>query len=227
MAVGTIVRLMQNSRFNVRYGGEFMRELLTTLARRLRGLVDAETLAHCGRVACLGAALGEALGLTREMTRTLYIGGLLHDIGKGAIPAEVLGKPGRLLPEERRLVEAHPAAGESILLQVVPEITPDVVDVVRHHHERLDGSGYPDGLRGPDVSQAARIIAVADVYDALVSDRPYRRALSREEALEVLAEEVRCGRLDADVVAALRQVSAVERLPRAAGARGDRYGRWS
>ncbi len=189
-----------------------MRDLLTALVRRLHGLVDDETLAHSGRVAYLAAALGEALGLSREMTRTLYLGGLLHDIG-------------RLLPEERRLVEAHAAAGESMVLQLAPEMAPDIVDVVRHHHERLDGSGYPDRLCAGDISPAVRIIAVADVYDALINDRPYRRALSPEEALGVLDEEVRCGRLDADVVAALRRVTADEDgLSRAADGRGGQCG---
>jgi len=202
-----------------------MRDLLTALVRRLHGLVDDETLAHSGRVAYLAAALGEALGLSREMTRTLYLGGLLHDIGKGVVPAEVLHKPGRLLPEERRLVEAHAAAGESMVLQLAPEMAPDIVDVVRHHHERLDGSGYPDRLCAGDISPAVRIIAVADVYDALINDRPYRRALSPEEALGVLDEEVRCGRLDADVVAALRRVTADEDgLSRAADGLGGQCG---
>lgn len=197
-----------------------MREQLTTLKRRLRGHVDPETLAHSARVATLSAALGEWLGLSREMARTLYIGGLLHDLGKGVIPAEVLRKPGKLLPEERRQVEVHPAAGEALMHHVVPEAAPEVVDIVRHHHERLDGSGYPDGLRGEDVSPAVRIVAVADVYDALISHRPYRPAMRREEALRILEEEAFAGRLDPAVVAALRQVTAAERLPRAAGGQG-------
>lgn len=200
-----------------------MQDLFAPLARRLRGLVDDETLAHSCRVARLATALGEALGLPREAVRTLYLGGLLHDVGKGVVPAEVLRKPGRLLPEERRLVEAHAAAGEAVVRQLAPDMAPDIVDAIRHHHERLDGSGYPDGLCGGEISPVARIIAVADVYDALRSDRPYRPALSREEALGVLDQEARSGRLDAAAVAALRRVTAVDgRLPRAAEGRGCR-----
>ncbi len=121
-----------------------MREQLTTLKRRLRGHVDPETLAHSARVATLSAALGEWLGLSREMARTLYIGGLLHDLGKGVIPAEVLRKPGKLLPEERRQVEVHPAAGEALLHHVVPEAARRGCFAGRAHRRRGRRIRCPD-----------------------------------------------------------------------------------
>jgi putative nucleotidyltransferase with HDIG domain len=175
------------------------------LLSRLCVLVDSETLAHSYRVARLGVSLGRELGLDDEALRNIYIGGVLHDIGKGTIPGEILCKPGSLLPEERARVEEHSAAGVRLLLETAPSIAAAVVDIVRHHHERLDGSGYPDRLEGTQISKATRVIAVADVYDALVSHRPYRRALSHAEAVAELDRAVKSGKLDARVVAALKR----------------------
>lgn len=183
-----------------RKGGAVI-ELLRTLTSGIRRLLDEETLAHSYRVARLSLRMGLALGLDRdEATRTLYVGSLLHDVGKGVIPQEILEKPGRLLAEERKLVEMHARAGVKILLAMTPSLPPPIVDIVLHHHERLDGSGYPDHLVGEAVSQVVRVVAVADVYDALTTDRPYRKALSRHEALTVLREEAERGRLNCRLI---------------------------
>jgi HD-GYP domain-containing protein (c-di-GMP phosphodiesterase class II) len=131
--------------------------------------------------------------------REIALGASLHDLGKIAVPAEILNRPGALSSAERDIVRSHSEIGHRILAEA--ELPDVVTDVVRHHHERLDGSGYPDALAGGEISPAARIVAVADVLDAMSSHRPYRPALPIETALmEITSNQ---GRLyDPDVVAA-------------------------
>ncbi len=144
------------------------------------------TAGHSERVTHLAIAIGRRLDLDDVALGQLYRGGLLHDIGKVAVPPEVLDKPGRLTPEERAIVERHPAVGFDIL-SPIPGFE-DVLPIVRSHHERPDGTGYPDRLAGDAVPWLARILAVADVYDALTSDRPYRAGMPREKAVGILLE---------------------------------------
>lgn len=145
-------------------------------------------------------ALGEELGLPPGEIRTLQFGAMLHDIGKIGIRSEVLNKPGALNEGERAHIRSHPIVGEQIIAEV--DFLQDVRPCIRHHQERYDGSGYPDELRGQAIPLLARIIAVADVFDALTTDRPYRRALPVERALALLEEEA--GRaFDLKVVEAL------------------------
>ena len=139
------------------------------------------------RVARAAAAVGEQLGLTAAQAEALELGALLHDIGETRVPEAILRKAGPLTPEERQLVEEHPAAGVEIL-ESVPLLTP-ALDVVGGHHERYDGEGYPAGLREAGIPLAARIFAVVDALDAMTHDRPYRRARSLDESLEVLRAE--------------------------------------
>jgi len=129
-------------------------------------------------------------------------------VGKVAVPDSILMKPGRLTAEETEIVRQHPLVGERICapLKSLSRILP----VIRHHHERMDGSGYPDGLRGEQIPMQARILQIADIYDALTTDRPYRMALSSEEALQILEYEVMRGWLDRSLVskfAAIRRAS--------------------
>ena len=166
---------------------------------------DPYTAGHERRVTQLAVALAVELGIDGEVLETLSLAGEVHDIGKVAVPAEILTKPGRLTPTEFALIEAHPVAGADILAQV--DFGAPVADIVRWHHERLDGSGYPDGLTGDQIPLEARILAVADVVEAMASHRPYRPALGVEAALD----EVRsaAGRLyDPDVTAACERVFA-------------------
>jgi putative two-component system response regulator len=153
---------------------------------------------HSGRLVDYAVQLGECLHLTEEDLETLRVACLLHDIGKVAVPDAILTKPGPLTPEERAVMNRHPVIGESICapLKSLRRILP----LIRHHHERMDGSGYPDGLRGYRIPLKARILQIADIYDALVNDRPYRAALPQGEALEVLIGEARCGWLDTVLV---------------------------
>ncbi len=132
-------------------------------------------------------AFGRSLGLTGDELRQGGIGGLLHDIGKMKVPDEVLNKPGRLTDAEFDLIKQHPGDGHSVLLET-DGIGPVPLDITRHHHERLDGSGYPDKLAGDAISSMARMAAIVDVYDAITADRCYHKGLPAAEALRKMWE---------------------------------------
>jgi putative nucleotidyltransferase with HDIG domain len=149
---------------------------------------DAYTLGHCERVADLACAIATDLGFDETTLFWFRVGALLHDVGKIVVPSEILNKPGPLSPDERARMETHPVAGVELLRDV--EFPGDVIPMVRGHHERWDGHGYPDGLAGEDIPLAARILCVADVYDALTSQRPYRRAFETREALQLMQADV-------------------------------------
>jgi putative nucleotidyltransferase with HDIG domain len=145
---------------------------------------DSYLRGHCERVADYACALARDIGFD-EMTMFWFrIGALLHDVGKISVPTEILNKPGRLTPREREVMEGHAAAGEELLADI--DFPWDILPMVRHHHERWDGAGYPDGIAGENIALAARIVCVADVFDALTTDRPYRPAFSRDEALTMM-----------------------------------------
>ncbi|HKP76518.1 MAG TPA: HD domain-containing phosphohydrolase [Longimicrobiaceae bacterium] len=148
---------------------------------------DRYTQGHCERVANYACALASAVGVEREVLLWFRMGALLHDVGKIVVPAEILNKPGALTPGERELIERHPDAGVELISEI--EFPWDICPMVRHHHEAWDGSGYPAGLAGESIPLSARILCVADVYDALASDRPYRRAFPHDRTLEVMAAE--------------------------------------
>ena len=152
---------------------------------------DAYTQGHCERLARYATRLGERLGLPPEDLLALAKGGYFHDIGKIAIPDCILLKPGPLTPEEFEKMKEHPVIGERLCgdLRALHHVRP----IVRHHHERQDGSGYPDGLKGDEVPLLAQIIGIVDVYDAITTTRPYRAALSPETAIAALREEVARG----------------------------------
>ena len=160
-------------------------EALTALAAAVEAR-DAYTRGHSQRVTAVALAIGQRLGLGSDKLRQLVWGGELHDIGKIGIPDYIIQKEGPLTADERSLVEQHPVIGWDIARQV--SSLGEVLDVVRHHHERVDGTGYPDGLAADDIPRAARIVAVADVWDALTSNRSYRPAWSRDRALKIMVE---------------------------------------
>jgi len=159
---------------------------------------------HSERMVNYALQLGRSLDLRDEDLQELRIACLLHDIGKVAVPDEILLKPGSLNAAETRVVRQHPIVGVSICapLKSLRRILP----AIRHHHERMDGSGYPDGLCGHQIPLLARILQVADVYDALITDRPYRDALSPEDALETLNREAAYGWLDDSLVGKFSQL---------------------
>jgi len=153
---------------------------------------------HSERLVAYAELLGESMGLGDGDLHELRIASWLRDIGKINVPESILLKPGPLDVEERKIMQEHPIIGERICapLKSLRRILP----VIRHHHEKMDGSGYPDGLRGEAIPLKARILQVADIYDALTTDRPYRGALLPEEALHILFSEAENGWLDASVV---------------------------
>src|SRR5215831_6074211 len=153
---------------------------------------------HCQRVVHYALRLGESLNLCVEDLAVLRLAGLVHDLGKVMIPDSILFKPGPLTAEEMEIVRQHPVVGENICAPI--HCFRDVLPVIRHHHEFLDGTGYPDHLSGDKIPLLARILQIADVYDALTIDRPYRKAISHAEALKTLWSEAVAGRLDSFLV---------------------------
>jgi putative two-component system response regulator len=171
--------------------------VITTLALTIEAR-DPYTLGHCDRLSRYAVAVGEALGLDPEMVRSLRLGGYLHDLGKIAVPDGILLKPGPLDPIEYERIRAHPGAGSDLVLGL--RSMELVRPIMRHHHEKWDGSGYPDGLKGEAIPLGARIISVVDVFDALHTERPYKAALPRSEAVSTLIRETDLGYWDPRVV---------------------------
>jgi putative two-component system response regulator len=159
---------------------------------------DQDTGDHCERLARLGVRLGERLGLDAEQITALRRGGYLHDLGKIGIPDEVLLKPGKLTADEWTVMKKHVEIGVEICspLRTLQPVLP----IMRHHHERFDGSGYPDGLTGEDIPLLARVFQVVDIYDALTVDRCYRAAMSVEQAVDVISSETEKGFWDPRIV---------------------------
>jgi putative two-component system response regulator len=152
---------------------------------------DQTTGGHCDRLGLLSLAVGLALELPPEDLEALYRGGYLHDIGKVGMPDRILFKPGPLDDMEWETMRTHTVRGEEICkpLRSLERVLP----IIRHHHERWDGSGYPDGLKGEQIPLLARVLQLADIYDALTSERPYKNALPSEEALAIMHEETARG----------------------------------
>lgn len=183
---------------------------LTALARA----VDAKspwTAGHSERVTETALKIGQVMGLAPHDLDDLHRGGLLHDIGKIGIPVSILDKPGRLDDTEFQLIRGHSGMGARILEPIAAYA--HAIPIVLQHHERFDGKGYPNGVAGTEISLGARILAVADVYDALVSDRPYRSGMEKERVVQIIKEEAG-KQFDPDVVKAFLELMAQERVER-------------
>jgi putative two-component system response regulator len=167
---------------------------------------DNYTAGHCQRLAGMSVALGRALGLNDDQLIALHRGGYLHDIGKVGVPDNILFKRGSLTEPEWDIMRAHTTSGEAIC-RPMKSLAP-VLPIIRNHHERWDGSGYPDGLRGEQIPLLARILQVVDIYDALTTERCYKRALSHEEAMQVLDQEVRRGWRDPELISLFQAISS-------------------
>jgi putative nucleotidyltransferase with HDIG domain len=178
----------------------FATALVATLDAR-----DQYTAGHSAAVAIYGRDIAERMGLSEEQVELVHLCGLVHDIGKIGLPPGLLEKPGPLTLEERRQMEQHSEIGERILRNV--DDYSEIADIVRSHHERIDGMGYPDGIHGEEIPLLARIIGVADAYDAMTSDRPYREALPSRVARMRLAQAVGT-QFDTAVVAAFEAILA-------------------
>ena len=148
---------------------------------------DDYTYMHSVAVCALMVALAKQINLNEEHTRSAGMAGLLHDLGKAAIPLAVLNKPGKLTDEEFTVIQSHPVHGY-LMLKEGGSVEDAVLDACRHHHEKMDGSGYPDKLKGEEISLIARMTAICDVYDAITSDRPYKRGWDPAESLRRMAE---------------------------------------
>jgi putative two-component system response regulator len=159
---------------------------------------DSVTAGHCERLAFISVAMGVFMGLERVDLLALYRGGYLHDIGKVGIPDSILFKRGKLNEEEWKVMRTHPVCGVEICRHL--QTLSPVIPVVRHHHERWNGTGYPDGLSGEEIPLTARVLQIADIYDALTSPRPYKAAFSPAKALQVIREETERGWCDPTLV---------------------------
>lgn len=158
---------------------------------------------HSERIAEHTVRFGESLGLDQEELETLRIASLLHDIGKVAVPDAILLKPGKLSAEETEVMRQHPVVGEEICSPL--KSFRHALPAIRHHHERMDGSGYPDGLKGEAIPLSARILQLTDIFDALTMDRPYRKALSATDAVRIMHAEAEEGLLDGALLAEFLQ----------------------
>ena len=178
----------------------FATALVATLDAR-----DRYTAGHSAAVAVYAKDIADRLGLSDDVQQLAHLCGLVHDIGKIGLPAGLLEKPGALTLEERRQMQEHSEIGERILAKV--EDYAEIAKIVRHHHERIDGMGYPDGIANEDIPLLARIICVADAYNAMTSDRPYRDAMPSRVARMRLAQGVE-GQFDTSIVAAFEAILA-------------------
>jgi putative two-component system response regulator len=148
--------------------------------------------------------MGERLGMPEDQIRALRRAGVVHDIGKVAVPDSILLKPGPLTSEELVIIQKHPVVGERICAPL--KTFRLVLPIIRHHHEKFDGSGYPDGLVGDAIPLSARVLQLSDVYDALTTDRPYKVAFAPEVALDLMDEECERGWWDRELLAVFRQM---------------------
>lgn len=162
------------------------------------------TYQHCLLVTGVAIGFGLSLGMPKADIERLYSAAMFHDVGKAKIPLEILDKPGRLAPSERALIETHPAVGYDVL-RSKSQITAEILDAVRHHHEYLDGSGYPDGLCAESISDLVRMLTISDIFAALIEHRRYKSPMPREDAFSLL--QGMHGKLEKPLVAAFREVA--------------------
>ena len=173
-------------------------DVLFSMARAIEAK-DVYTQGHVERVSNLAVQLGAYIGLGEEEQDSLRKGGILHDIGKIGVPDNILNKNGPLTVEERLIIRMHPEQGARICEKL--KSIRGAIPIIRHHHEKMDGSGYPDHLSGSDIPLLARILTIVDIYDALTTTRSYRKSLPHESAMELLWEETRKGWWDKEIVA--------------------------
>ncbi|MBZ0170044.1 metal-dependent phosphohydrolase [Candidatus Methylomirabilis lanthanidiphila] len=172
-------------------------DILCTLALSVEAK-DAYTDGHCERLSRYSVALGRSLGLPLEQLKALHRGGYLHDVGKIAVPESILNKRSELTEEESRIIREHPIIGERICKPL--KSLKFVLPIIRHHHERWDGSGYPDGLQGEEIPLAARIIQAVDIYDALMTARPYKPQLESYQVVSIMRQASEEGSCDPRLV---------------------------
>jgi putative two-component system response regulator len=165
---------------------------------------DPYTVGHCERLSAYSVRLAHRIGLSADQTTSLERAGIVHDIGKIAVPDSVLLKAGPLTCDEWKIMREHPINGAHICMPL--KSFRCVHPIIRHHHEKLDGSGYPDGIKGSEIPLTARVLQIVDVYDALTTERPYKRALSVNQSFEIMEAEVKKGWWDPDVFKEFRDM---------------------
>ena len=177
--------------------------VIFALARSIEGK-DPATEGHCERLSDYATRLGKHIGLADDQVTALRRAGVVHDVGKVAVPETILLKPGPLTLEEWQIMKQHPVVGERICQPLKSFRL--VLPIIRHHHEKGDGTGYPDGLKGQQIPLTARILQIVDVYDALTTKRPYKSPLPEGEALGIMEQEVKKGWWDGDIFSAFQHV---------------------
>ncbi len=195
-----IMRLYELLKHDFNKETENTRNLIISLANVIEAK-DKYTDGHTRRVGMISRMIGGRLGLCEDKLNHLEVAGIIHDIGKVGVPESVLNKPGRLTDEEFQIIKKHTEIGETILSPLAS--LEECLIPVRHHHEKLNGTGYPDGLKGDQITIETRILCVADIFDALYSDRPYRERMPISQVKEVLLNDVKTGCLDEKVVKVL------------------------
>ena len=213
----TVISYLINDRARILLETLFAERELRTLCDDLilafANAIDAKshwTNGHSERVASYALSIGEEMEISESERRTLGIASLLHDIGKIGTYDVILDKPGPLTPEERRLITMHPAQGENILKPI--KQLQDVIPIIKCHHERVDGKGYPDGLRGDEIPLLAKILCLADSFDAMIADRPYQKGLDREKAFSEIRNKTG-SQFDPDIVRAFFQRFSGSEIP--------------
>ncbi|WP_129408686.1 HD-GYP domain-containing protein [Marinitoga lauensis] len=164
----------------IKQEGKFHKDIALTLVKALE-YYDNYTRGHSERVATWASLIAEKMNFDKQKIEQIYWAGVLHDIGKIFVPQSILNKTGKLTPEEYEKIKLHPVKGEELLKEV--DGMEEISKIIRHHHERYDGNGYPDGLSGEDIPLESRILAIVDSYDAMISKRPYKHPLTREDAI--------------------------------------------
>lgn len=180
---------------------DFLESLALTLRMR-----DRYTDHHCNRVGLICQQLGRHCGLDSDERAELSVAARFHDIGKIGIPDRILLNNDSLDEADRQLMQSHSVRGESIFLAMRNEVATEIAKLIRHHHEAIDGSGYPDGLKQDDIPLAARILRVADSYDAMTTRRPYGKVRSHDEAMQILRDECDC-KIDPQVFAEFEKLT--------------------
>lgn len=185
----------------------FEKENATNLVIALANIIEAKdkyTDGHTRRVAEISRKIGLKMGISEYLLRYIEVGGIIHDIGKIGVSEDILNKRGKLTEEEFEIVKKHPIIGEKICKPLTS--LKQCINIVSHHHEKLDGSGYPYGLKGDEISMEARIVGIADIFDALYTKRSYRDRLDLIEVKEIIKGEAERGLLDKEIVLALFEV---------------------
>ena len=179
--------------------------IIKSLAKAVE-VKDKYTEGHAERVSFFATSIAKTMCLSEQQVKDISIAGIMHDIGKIGVPDIILNKPGKLTNEEYDIIKQHPVIGDEICAPI--KTFDKVRNIIRHHHEKLNGLGYPDGISGNELSMEIRIMTVADIYDALTSDRAYRKGMDMSLAFKILDDSVQMGENDGEVVEAFRGIAA-------------------